>query len=141
GDPKECFMSSSLLSAACVLTELDHARLSGLPSVQQGHALTQLLADAERVPSSRVPSDVVTLYSMVLLRESDGLRTHRFVLCYPDDAEPQSGFISVLSSLGQALLGRRIGEALRGTLPSGEERVFVIEALLFQPEASGDFTS
>lgn len=134
-------MSSALLSAACVLTEIDHARLSRLPSVQQGHALTQLLEQAERVPSREVPADVVTLYSMVLLRESDGQRTHRFVLCYPDDAEPQSGFISVLSSLGQVLLGRRIGEALRGCLPSGEERVFVIESLLFQPEASGDFTS
>lgn len=134
-------MSSALLSAACVLTELDHARLSRLPSVQQGHALSQLLENAERVPSKSVPAEVVTLYSMVLLRESDGQRTHRFVLCYPDDAEPQSGFISVLSSLGLALLGRRVGEALRGTLPSGEERTFVIEALLFQPEASGDYTS
>lgn len=134
-------MSSALLSAACVLTELDHARLSRLPSVQQGHALAQLLHGAERVPSSRVPDDVVTLYSMVLLRESGGQRTHRFVLCYPDDAEPQSGFVSVLSSLGQALLGRRIGEAVSGTLPTGEDRVFVIEALLFQPESSGDFTS
>lgn len=134
-------MSCALSGVECVLTELDHARLSCLPPVQQGHALAQLLERAERVPSQRVPDDVLTMYSLALLRETEGERTHRIALCYPDDAEPQAGFISVLSSMGQALIGRRVGEALRGTLPTGEERGFVIEALLFQPEASGDFTS
>lgn len=134
-------MSCALSGAECVLTELDHARLSRLPPVQQGHALARLLAQAERVPSQRVPGDVLTMYSLALLRESGGEVRHRIALCYPDDAEPQAGFVSVLSSIGQALIGRRVGEALRGTLPTGEERGFVIEALLFQPEASGDFTS
>jgi len=64
-----------------------------------------------------------------------------FTLCYPKDADAGLGFISVLSPVGSALLGRRVGDAARWQLPQGGARSARVAAILFQPEASGDYTS
>ena len=83
---------------------------------------------------------MVTLYSQVLVTQDDG-EQHKLTLCYPDDAEPNAGFISVLSPVGLALLGRRVGAQVSWTMPSGKQRLLTIDAMLFQPEASGDHTT
>jgi regulator of nucleoside diphosphate kinase len=125
------------------LTELDHVRLERLR--RQGEALRvgDLLDLASVVPSREVAPDVVTMYSQVLVREgeSDSAEPRRLTLCYPADAEPGTGFISVLSPVGLALLGLRVGEVARWSGPDGQPRTATIVALLFQPEASGDYTT
>ena len=65
---------------------------------------------------------------------------HKVTLCDPDDAEPSQGFISVLSPLGASLLGLRAGDVARWRTPVGQERMARIVDVLFQPEASGDYT-
>lgn len=132
---------SSIVWGECLLTELDHARLSKLQDAARGTALAALLAEADIVPSQRVPADVVTMYSQVLVRDRTSAEVSKLTLCYPADAEPDTGFISVLSPMGAALIGRRVGERVRSALPAGHERELVIESILFQPEASGDYTS
>lgn len=124
-----------------LLTELDHVRLTRLQAAQVSPSLGGLLAAADLVPSRLVPADVVTMYSQVRVRDPQTAQVHTCALCYPADAEPESGFISVLSPLGLALIGRRVGDAVACHMPGGGERRYVIEALLFQPEASGDYTT
>lgn len=123
------------------LTELDHARLDRLR--RQGAALRvdELLDLASVVPSREVPHDVVTMYSLVLVHEPGHPEPHRLTLCYPDDAEPAAGFISVLSPVGLALLGLRVGSVASWLTPDGQAHRATVEALLFQPEASGDYTT
>lgn len=60
-------------------------------------------------------------------------------LCYPQDAEPAAGFISVLSPVGISLLGLWAGDVARWQTPHGEECAAVIESIQFQPEATGDY--
>ncbi|WBY02805.1 nucleoside diphosphate kinase regulator [Ramlibacter tataouinensis] len=127
------------------LTELDHARLTKLLAQTQrlaspaSQAMHDLLEGSDVVESPSVPATVVTMYTQVLVRDTTGGEPHKVTLCYPDDAEPASGFISVLSPLGTSLLGLKVGETARWRLPGGEERSAVIESVLFQPEASGDY--
>ncbi len=119
-----------------LLTRRDHARLSRLPA--RPEALSALLDNAELIPSEAVPGNVVTMYSRVLARGAQASQV--LTLCYPEDAEPNRGFISVCSPVGTALLGRRLGEQVHWQVPAGSEaRSLRIEALLFQPEASGDY--
>jgi regulator of nucleoside diphosphate kinase len=61
-------------------------------------------------------------------------------VCYPFDAEPERGFVSVLSPIGAALVGMRVGEVCRWCV-NGQERSAQVAAILFQPEASGDYTT
>lgn len=126
-----------------VLTELDHVRIDRLLSRtrhQAGESLNTLLDDADIVPQQQVPADVVTMNTQVTVEDlQDGTR-RKLTVCYPENADPNTGFVSVLSPIGTALLGRRIGEETQWTTPTGAVQRLRILELLFQPEASGDFT-
>ena len=72
------------------------------------------------------------------------LRTGRQVkltLCYPSDAEPAAGFVSVFSPIGSSLLGLRVGAVARWRTPIGTDEAAGVLAILFQPEATGDYTT
>ncbi len=124
-----------------VLTELDHARLRKLNAGQLPAQLLTVLDAADIVPSRAVDNDVVTLYSQVLALDTSGGQRHKLTLCYPDDAEPAEGFVSVLSPVGTALLGRRAGQRIEWRSPDGRTRAMTLERINFQPEASGDYLS
>ncbi|WP_342132702.1 GreA/GreB family elongation factor [Hydrogenophaga sp. OTU3427] len=122
------------------LTKLDHGRLFKLNGGHPPEPLADVLDTAEIIESAEVRPDVVTLYSQVLVTQDDG-EQRKLTLCYPDDAEPNAGFISVLSPVGLALLGRCVGARVVWTMPSGKQRLLTIDAVLFQPESSGDYTT
>lgn len=122
------------------LTKLDHGRLFKLNGGHPPEPLTDVLDSAEIIESAQVRPDVVTLYSQVLVKQDDG-EQRKLTLCYPDDAEPTAGFISVLSPVGLALLGRCVGAQVSWTMPSGKQRLLTIDAVLFQPESTGDYTT
>ena len=130
-----------------VLTDLDHVRLASLSSrgsrdrLPSSLGIEAVLDDALVVPSRRVASDIVTMYSQVLLRFVDDGIKRKLTLCYPQDAEPQFGFVSVLSPVGLSLLGQPVGAMVNWESPDGTERMAEVDAILFQPEASGDYTT
>lgn len=136
----------TLLLAERTLTKLDHARLTRLLAANAGppHAntfpdLRATLDAADLVPAQAVPPDVVTMYTRVELVEPGSGRRQTLTLCYPEDAEPAAGFVSALSPAGSALLGLRLGALARWQTPRGETLQARVTAILFQPEASGDF--
>jgi regulator of nucleoside diphosphate kinase len=125
------------------LTQLDYVRLTRLASLSHRdayQAVQELLENSDLVASTAVPATVVTMYTQVLLQEDAGTAPYKVTPCYPDDAEPSQGFISVLSPLGANLLGLQVGDIARWPTPSGRERTARILDILFQPEASGDYT-
>lgn len=125
------------------LTELDHVRLSRLLERRAdaaADALESTLAQCALVPSPQVAPDVVTMYSRVRVRDERG-EPAVYTLCYPTDAEPAAGFISVLSPLGTALLGAHRGDRVEFTRPDGRIVQLELQEILFQPEATGDYTT
>jgi regulator of nucleoside diphosphate kinase len=136
----------TMLLTERTLTDLDHARLKRLLSAPAASlrkattvALRTAMDNADLVPSRSVPPDVVTMYSRVELVEATTGRHSQFTLCYPGDAEPAEGFVSVLSPVGSSLLGVRVGAMASWQTPSGNEVRARVSGLLFQPEANGDF--
>lgn len=121
------------------LTELDFSRLRKLASGNLTPELADLLSAADVLRSREVPADTVTMYSQVELQDLHTRRRQKLTICYPDDAEPSAGFISVLSPVGRSLLGLQVGAVARWHTPSGEEGAAEVVAILFQPEASGDY--
>jgi regulator of nucleoside diphosphate kinase len=121
------------------LTELDFSRLRKLASGNLAPELADLLSAADVLHSREVPADTVTMYSQVELQDLHARRRQKLTICYPDDAEPSAGFISVLSPVGRSLLGLQVGAVARWQTPSGEEGAAEVVAILFQPEASGDY--
>jgi regulator of nucleoside diphosphate kinase len=143
---KDCLVE--VLTLERTLTELDHVRLlnlvrrdarsDGFPA--QRYAIEDVLDTSAIVPSRRIPPDVVTMYSQVLLRNLRTSQCSTLTLCYPADAEPAMGVVSVLSPVGSGLLGLRAGSVARWSTPAGDESAAEILAILFQPESIGDYS-
>ncbi|MBK1684487.1 GreA/GreB family elongation factor [Rhodoferax fermentans] len=129
------------LSGQRLLTELDFTRLSKLNRGQLPEDLAEDLNSADLVVSQDIAPDIVTMNSQVEIVHDGSALRQKFTLCYPANADAGRGLISVLSPVGAALLGRRVGDTACWTMPQGEARSAKVAAILFQPEASGDYTT
>lgn len=121
------------------VTALDFARLKKVAGFGAQPELDELLDEAEVIDSREVAPDVVTMYAQVEVEDLATGKRQTLVVCYPADAEPASGFISVLSPVGLALLGLPVGAVARWQAPPGHEKAARVAAILFQPEATGDY--
>jgi len=61
----------------------------------------------------------------VLYDEDD--ETEDFVICLPDQSDPDRGFISFLSPVGRQLLLRKLGEQLSLKIPTGDLQLTIKE--------------
>jgi regulator of nucleoside diphosphate kinase len=100
-------------------------------------SLHETLDGARLVASAEIAADIVTMNSEVTIEDSSGAR-HAIKLVYPADANPAVGEISVLSPLGNALLGSRVGWSVSFATPMGDRTVRIAE-IRFQPEAAAQY--
>jgi regulator of nucleoside diphosphate kinase len=126
--------------AGRTLTELDHARLAKYAHADAAHpsAIQAVLDNADLVSSAEVSPEIVTMRSRVKVAETAGTGERTLTLSYPHDADPARGCISVLSPVGTALLGLRLGDVARWVAPDGTGGSLRIAEVSFQPEASGE---
>ncbi len=124
------------------VTDIDLQRLARLITNQDSEAADVLdaeLARADVVPQNEIAGDVVTLNSEVSYEDlATGLR-RQVRIVYPQEADPDRGWVSVLAPLGSALLGLRVGQTIDWHMPNGVRRLLIV-AVPYQPEANGDFT-
>jgi regulator of nucleoside diphosphate kinase len=85
----------------------------------------------------QIPRDLVTLNSVVEIQELNSRRIDRYVLTLPSQTVESENGLSVISPLGQLLLGARIHEIIEEKT-SGQLRRYQITRILYQPEAAGD---
>jgi regulator of nucleoside diphosphate kinase len=110
---------SNLLLALRRFAGRDHERIL---------ALEQVLADASVVESEALRDQVVCMHSLVTVEDLDSPGVgQRYQLMYPAEAQWTENRISVLSPLGTALLGRRVGELVEFLAPSGRRRIRVAQ--------------
>src|SRR5688500_12008814 len=137
------------MTTSPIITELDAARIRELGSrlPDQGlslRALNDLIdmvtAEAVIVPGARIAPDIVTINSKVTFRDELTEALHTVTLVYPHEFSISERRISVLSPVGRALLGRRVGDVAPVDIPGESERRIRIVELHYQPEASGEMT-
>lgn len=96
------------------------------------------IRQATLLDPAAVPRDLVTMNSRVVLRDVVTGQHLVFTVVFPSCANAKRGRISVVTPLGSMLLGTRIGQTL--TCPiSGVIATVVVDAILHQPEAAGDY--
>lgn len=124
------------------VSSLDLARLEALLSradvngSEAGDLLQTELDRAEILPPEKMPSDVVTMNSVVVFKiEQTGAEFER-TLCYPSQTSENS--VSVLAPVGMALLGLRIGQTIEWPGPDGRSLQVTITDIRYQPERAGD---
>jgi regulator of nucleoside diphosphate kinase len=115
---------------------IDSARMDSRVREDYLAALEGELSRARVVPAGKVPADVVTMNSVVRLRDLDSDETEEYELVYPADADMAHNRISVLAPIGTAILGYRLGDVIEWPVPAGLRRLRV-EEVLYQPERTG----
>ena len=115
---------------------IDSARMDSRVREDYLAALEGELSRARVVPAGEVPADVVTMNSVVRLRDLDSGETEEYELVYPADADVARNRISVLAPVGTAILGYRLGDVIEWPVPAGLRRLRV-EEVLYQPERAG----
>jgi transcription elongation factor GreB len=70
----------------------------------------------------------VTLYS--LTRDSE----HRYRIVGQDELNPSKGYISWISPLAKAMLGKEVGDTVRVQTPAGEESYEIIDISYHAPD-------
>lgn len=114
--------------------------LDRLPAAQANarDALFDELGRADMVEPWEMPPDIVTMNSRVRFRFTDSNEEVTKTLCYPKDMTDGDEQLSVLTPVGTALLGVRVGESIRWSKPGGGEFEVMVLGIEFQPERAGE---
>lgn len=100
--------------------------------------LNDVLSTAVVLAPERIPAQVITMNSRVLLKDTSGDRSAELTLTYPHEADHSKGKVSIFSPIGAALLGKQVGERVSWETPKGK-RWFEIVQVTYQPEAVGQY--
>jgi regulator of nucleoside diphosphate kinase len=135
-------------ATAILLTELDAARLErsviaqlldAPDATQDADELEAILDEAVVVPPASMDPHVVTMNSIVVLEEQVSARRVTVTLVYPKKANPASSRVSVLSHLGCALIGARVGDVIEASVAGDVPQALIVMEILYQPESAGHF--
>ncbi|MBA7597315.1 Regulator of nucleoside diphosphate kinase [subsurface metagenome] len=85
-----------------------------------------------------IPKDVITMNSMVRLKDLDSGEEMTYTLVFPGIADISKNKISILAPIGTALIGYRVGDIIEWEVPAGLRKLKV-EEILYQPETAGDY--
>jgi regulator of nucleoside diphosphate kinase len=94
------------------------------------------LRRSRAVPAEDVPRDVITMNSRFALRDEKTGDTTWYTLVYPEDEAAYDGKLSVLSPMGMACYGAKVGDEVCWISATGAQ-VATVKELYYQPEAAG----
>ena len=130
-----------------VISAVDYARLEPMirDAIGSGGTPRELLVvlkskidQAQVLEPCDMPRGVVTMNSLVRVRDLEADEVETYTLVYPSFADITKNFLSVLTPVGIALLGHRQGETIDGVSPLYPRRLR-IEQVEFQPESAGQY--
>lgn len=123
-----------------LITEKDLLRIKHILSFQESEDFENLELELDRakiIPDNLVPPDLVTMNSKVKFKILQDEKEMIITIVYPPDANFAEGRISVLASLGSALIGLRVGQEINWMFPDGKTKTLKILEVMYQPEANG----
>lgn len=127
------------LNPEIVLGAADHRQLNVLAMAGLNHTPDQsddLLQELERarvVDDGKVPEDIVRMGSTVRYRTDSG-QEPQVTLVYPVDADIAEGRISVMTPVGTALIGLRVGQSITWRDRANKRHMLTVLGVT-QPEA------
>jgi regulator of nucleoside diphosphate kinase len=105
---------------------------------QHYESLQEELDRARIVAPKDIPENVVTMNSLVRLKDLDTDEEKTYRLVFPEKADLSERAISVLAPIGTAMLGQREGDTVEWEVPAGTKRLLILE-VAYQPERLGNY--
>ena len=104
----------------------------------EAERLIQELESAKVVEPEAIPSNVVTMNSIVKISFLNDNLQVQFQIVYPDQANIQEKRISIFSPIATALIGYKVKDEIEWIVPAGLTKIRIDE-IIYQPEAAGDY--
>lgn len=126
----------ALAESTLIISERDYQSLFPLAENLKTpfeEALDAELGRADIVPDKDLPTDVVTMNSVVTFLDLNSGEETTVSLVYPREASVDLMKISILSPVGSALIGLQIGGEINWPLPNGNRRLLRVINVI-QPE-------
>jgi len=133
-------MKPSILVSWLDMDRLDRM-LDALPAAQAGarDALLDELGRAGLAEPWEMPADVVTMNSRVRFAFDGADEEVTMTLTYPKDMNGDPEQLSILTPVGTALLGLKVGDSIRWQRPDGAMFDVSVRGIEFQPERDGQY--
>ena len=128
-----------------VFTKNDYERLcnyiekrNGSQRMEAGsvEVLKRELKESRRVDPTDIRPNIVTMNSRICLKNIGNGRKEVYSLVFPDSSEEKES-LCVFSKIGAQVIGNPIGTVVKDCRAG--EAYLMIEDILYQPEAAGDF--
>jgi transcription elongation factor GreA len=81
--------------------------------------IQERLTEVKSIDVSKIPTDRIAYGSTVVLYDLDKDEKVTYQLVTSEESEPDAGKISTVSPIGQALMGRQEGDAVKVKTPTG----------------------
>lgn len=88
--------------------------------------LQRRLSEIGTMNMDRIPKDRIGLGSTIVLLDLDGDIEITYQLVIPEMADLEKGLISAASPIGRGLLGKKDGQTVVITIPSGKKRFDIV---------------
>lgn len=95
-------------------------------ATQAGELLIDEIDRAATFKADRIPSDVITMYSIIEFKDAANDTSRTVQLVYPGDADISTGRISILTPVGAGLIGLSEGDVILWPDREGRERPLTI---------------
>lgn len=77
------------------------------------------LSELESIDLSKIPTDRIAYGSEVVLYDLEKEEKVKYRLVTSEESDPEKGFISTISPIGQALMGKEEGDEIKVRTPTG----------------------
>lgn len=123
-------MRTHVLRPNITIGDADYRKLvslamAGPADADEGDELYGELERARVIPQRKLGGDVVRMGSSLTYRADSGAE-RSVTLVYPADADISAGKISVLTPIGTALIGLRVGQSITWTARDGHHHVLTL---------------
>jgi transcription elongation factor GreA len=81
--------------------------------------IEQTLSRTRIIDSKDLPTDKIYILSSVTLKDLKTKKTLQYKLVSPEEANFEENKISVTSPIGKGLMGKKVGEVIKITVPAG----------------------
>ncbi|HNQ82370.1 MAG TPA: nucleoside diphosphate kinase regulator [Bacteroidales bacterium] len=130
-----------------IINKLDYARIrKSIEDARQFKSISSIDAEklmnelnsAEIVEPEAIPSNVVTMNSIVKISFLNNDKQIQFQIVYPSKANIKENKISIFSPIATALIGYKVKDEIEWIVPAGLTKIRIDE-IIYQPEAAGEY--
>jgi regulator of nucleoside diphosphate kinase len=133
-------MRPNIIVSAVDIERLEHV-LDSLPASQLAvkHRLLDELSRGELAEPCDIPPNVATMNSHLRFSLDAPAEEFSLTLAYPKDMQADGQQVSILSPVGNALIGLATGDTIDWSRPDGSTFHLTLLEVMYQPERAGHF--